>query len=87
MGFIMDGLDAEAYDRTYKDSQLVVRIAHYFRPKTRIIVFLTVLIVLSSLLDTAFPLLVSQGLDALTSSTATRTAILLVVFILVSGIL
>ena len=87
MGFIMDGLDAEAYDRTYKDSQLVRRIIGYFKPKTRIIIFLTILIVLSSLLDTAFPILVSQGIDALTSSAATQTAILLVTFILISGVL
>ena len=32
MGFIMDGLDAEAYDRTYGDRQLVRRIMGYFRP-------------------------------------------------------
>ena len=33
MGFIMDGLDAEEYDRTYTDRQLVGRISRYFRPK------------------------------------------------------
>ncbi|GAC1394380.1 MAG: ABC transporter ATP-binding protein [Ktedonobacteraceae bacterium] len=87
MGFIMDGLDAEAYDRTYKDSQLVKRIINYFRPKTNIIIFLTLLIVLTSLLDTAFPILVSQGIDALTSSKATQTALLLVMFILIAGVL
>ena len=87
MGFIMDGLDAEAYDRTYKDSDLVRRIVAYFRPKAGLIVFLTVLIVLNSLLDTAFPVLVSQGIDALTSAKATQTALLLVLFILLSGIL
>ncbi len=32
MGFIMDGLDAEAYDRKYTDRDLVRRIARYFRP-------------------------------------------------------
>ena len=32
MGFIMDGLDAEAYDRTYSDRQLLNRITRYFRP-------------------------------------------------------
>lgn len=32
MGFIMDGLDAEAYDREYKDSQLLGRIFGYFKP-------------------------------------------------------
>ena len=32
MGFIMDGLGAEAYDREYEDSQLLERIIGYFRP-------------------------------------------------------
>jgi ATP-binding cassette subfamily B protein len=32
MGFVMDGLGAEAYDREYKDSQLLRRILRYFRP-------------------------------------------------------
>ncbi len=27
MGFIMDGLDAEAYDRNYSDRQLIARSA------------------------------------------------------------
>ena len=32
MGFIMDGLDTEAYDRTYSDTMLIRRIAGYFSP-------------------------------------------------------
>jgi hypothetical protein len=32
MGFIMDGLDAEAYDREYTDRQLLARIIGYFKP-------------------------------------------------------
>ncbi len=87
MGFIMDGLDAEAYDRTYKDSQLVRRIINYFKPKANIIAFVTALIVLNSLLDTAFPVLVSQGINTLTSPMATQRAILLVLFILLAGTL
>ena len=31
MGFIMDGLDAEDYDRNYSDGELVKRILGYFR--------------------------------------------------------
>ena len=33
MGFIMEGLDAEDYDRTYRDRALLRRILGYFRPK------------------------------------------------------
>ena len=32
MGFIMDGLDAESYDRSYSDWALVKRILLYFKP-------------------------------------------------------
>jgi len=32
MGFILDGLDTEAYDRTYRDRDLLRRIVGYFRP-------------------------------------------------------
>jgi hypothetical protein len=35
MGFLMDGLDAEAYDRKYNDRELVRRIAGYFWPQGR----------------------------------------------------
>ncbi len=87
MGFIMDGLDAEAYDRTYKDSLLVKRIIRYFRPHLRLILFLTALVVFSSLLDTAFPLLIASSINNLIASHALQTALLLVAFILLSGVL
>ncbi len=57
MGFIMDGLDAETYDRTYKDNQLVARIIGYFRPQLTVMLIVAVLVVLNSLMDTAFPIL------------------------------
>lgn len=87
MGFIMDGLDAEAYDRTYKDSALIKRIAAYFRLHMRVIVFLTFLIISTSVLDTAFPILVARSIDTLTSSRTLQTAALLVGFILLAGAL
>ncbi|HZU02737.1 MAG TPA: ABC transporter ATP-binding protein [Ktedonobacteraceae bacterium] len=87
MGFIMDGLDAEAYDRTYKDSQLVRRIIGYFRPKLGIMVLVAVLILLNSGLDTVFPILVARSIDTLMSAKALQTALLLVGFVLLSGVL
>lgn len=87
MGFIMDGLEAEAYDRTYSDRQLVARIIGYFQPKLRIMIFVAVLIVLSSLLDTAFPILVSNTLDALNTSRTLQTAGSLIAIILITAVL
>jgi hypothetical protein len=34
MGYVLDGLDTEAYDRNYTDRDLVSRIVGYFRPYT-----------------------------------------------------
>ena len=87
MGFIMDGLEAEAYDRTYSDSHLIARIIGYFRPKLPMMIAVAALIILSSLLDTAFPILISFGIDAVVASVAARTIAVLIIAILISGVL
>ncbi len=87
MGFIMEGLDAEAYDRAYSDGQLIKRIISYFRPKARIMLIVAGMIVLASLLDTLSPILISSGIDLVVASPALRTILLLVGAILLSGIL
>jgi ATP-binding cassette subfamily B protein len=65
MGFIMDGLDAEAYDREYTDRQLLTRILGYFRPHLATMSGVAALIVLNSLMDAAFPFLIARSLDRL----------------------
>ena len=65
MGFIMDGLDAEAYDREYKDSQLLARILGYFKPHLSVMAIIAVMIVLNSVMDAAFPFLIARSLDRL----------------------
>src|ERR1017187_7894244 len=87
MGFIMDGLEAEAYDRTYSDRQLLARIIGYFRPYVLIMLFVAVLVVLTSLMDAAFPILISQSLDSLAATKSLQTTIFLVIAILVTGAL
>jgi ATP-binding cassette subfamily B protein len=87
MGFIMDGLDAEAYDRTYKDRDLLVRISRYFRSYTKIIILLTLLVVFSSLLDAAFPLIIAHSIDNLVVEHAQQTALFIGSFILLTGVL
>jgi ABC-type multidrug transport system fused ATPase/permease subunit len=69
MGFIMDGLDAEAYDREYKDRQLIARISGYFRPHLRTMGLVAGLIVLNSVMDAALPFLIARSLDRLEGAT------------------
>ena len=68
MGFVMDGLDAEAYDRSYSDRDLVRRIAGYFRPHARTMAAVGGLVALASLVETVIPLAVSRGIDLLAGS-------------------
>ena len=65
MGFIWDGLDAEAYDREYTDRELLRRIIGYFRPHLRAMILVAVLIVLNAVMDAAFPFLIARSLDRL----------------------
>jgi len=93
MGFIMDGLGAEAYDREYKDRQLLERIIGYFRPHLGTMYLVAIFIVLNSVMDAAFPFLIARGLDRVDTGTADlsqtiwqRTA-WLIAAILISGAL
>lgn len=87
MGFIMDGLDAEAFDRTYSDRSLMARIIGYFRPKLPVMILVAVLIILNSLLDTAFPILISRSIDTLVTTKTLQAVGPLIAIILVTGVL
>ncbi|HZG69638.1 MAG TPA: ABC transporter ATP-binding protein, partial [Herpetosiphonaceae bacterium] len=68
MGFILDGLDQEAYDREYSDRVLVRRIVAYFRPHARTMATVAGMIVLASTVDMGVPILISRGIDALAAT-------------------
>ncbi|MEX1018649.1 MAG: ABC transporter ATP-binding protein [Litorilinea sp.] len=87
MGFIMDGLDAEAYDRTYSDRELLGRIGDYFRPHYTQMLTVAGMIVMQSGLDAVLPLLIARGIDTLADATSFRAVIWLLLAILASGIL
>jgi ABC-type multidrug transport system fused ATPase/permease subunit len=69
MGFIMDGLDAEAYDREYTDRQLLKRILGYFRPHLPVMGTIAIMIGLNSVMDAAIPFLIARSLDQLEGAT------------------
>jgi ATP-binding cassette subfamily B protein len=87
MGFIMDGLEAEDYDRTYNDRDLLRRILSYFRPKFGAMVVVAVMIVLGSLGQAAVPLLASWGVDAIQDGTIGDVAWPLTAALLLIGVL
>lgn len=74
MGFILGGLETEDYDRQYGDRELLARILTYFRPYTRAMVLVGVMLTLNSAATTAGPILIARGIDIL-SQTPTTTGI------------
>jgi len=63
MGFVLDGLETESYDRTYSDRQLVDRIVRYFKPHSRKMVVVAIALALNSAAGTAGPILISRAID------------------------
>jgi len=87
MGFIMDGLDAEGYDRSYSDRQLLSRIFDYFRPHVATMGFVALMIVLDSLMSAVLPILIARGLDTIAIDGSAQRTGLLIAAILASGAL
>jgi ATP-binding cassette subfamily B protein len=72
MGFIMDGLDAEAYDRTYTDGELLWRIAAYFKPELGRISAVVAAVTLNSVMNLALPVVISRVLDQVQTNLSTQ---------------
>jgi ABC-type multidrug transport system fused ATPase/permease subunit len=92
VGFIMDGIAAEGYDRTYSDAQLLRRIGSYFRPHLTTMLGVGGAIVLGAGLDAALPILVSVGVDRVLAEGFDRTSLVersgwLLAAVLAAGVL
>lgn len=87
MGFILDGLEAEEYDRSYHDRQLVRRIVAYFRPERWRMLGVSVVIVLSSVFSMVLPIYISRVLDDLDRNIRDADLTIITVIVTVLGIL
>ena len=81
------GLDAEGYDRSYSDAQLVRRIAGYFRPHTGTVLLVAGMVALGSLAVTVTPVIISRGITLLTGNPAAQTLLALAGIVTLLGVL
>jgi len=86
MPFILDGLDSEDYDRSYKDKDLLRRIVRYFRPYRRHVILASTMLALNSAAGTAGPILISKALDLVKKDPSTRAFLLLSLGVLLLGV-
>ncbi|MEX2541528.1 MAG: ABC transporter ATP-binding protein [Trueperaceae bacterium] len=90
MGFLMDGLSGEAYDRTYSDGQLLVRILRYFRRYLPMMLLVATMILLAASMGAALPILLAGAVDRVAGSVGAgnelwRRAAPLILGVLVAG--
>ena len=88
MGFIMDGIGAEDYDRTYGDRELVRRILSYFRAEGRRMLIVSLAVAAAAVLTTALPVVMSRAIDLVAAPGAaagTIAAIVVAVALLNAG--
>lgn len=85
MGFILHGLDTEAYDRNYSDRELLSRIISYFRPHRRKMILAAVVITLISVARTGGPILISKGIDIMAETPKIEATLLLTGGVLLLG--
>lgn len=62
------GLEAEEYDRSYADAELVRRIVAYFRPQWRKVALVAAMVSLVSLASTITPIVISRSIDLLSGN-------------------
>lgn len=65
---IMGGLNAEEYDRSYSDQELVRRISAYFRPHLKKVALVASMVTLVSLAGTVTPIIISRAIDTLANN-------------------
>ncbi|MDY6878554.1 MAG: ABC transporter ATP-binding protein, partial [Chloroflexota bacterium] len=86
MGFVLDGLDTEAYDRNYSDRELVSRIVGYFRPYTRRMIVVAAMITLNSAVGTGGPIIISKAIDAVVANPSPGIMLLMAASVLLMGV-
>jgi ATP-binding cassette subfamily B protein len=86
MGFF-SGLEAEHYDRTYSDKQLLKRMGDYFRPHAGKLWGIGILSFLTAVAGAAVPLLLARAMDALGGVLTDTQIYIVVAIVFASGFL
>ncbi len=81
------GLDAEEYDRTYKDRTLIQRIFSYFAPYKRYMLIVVLFLTLSSLITSFVPLITSIAINNINDSAGFGYLVFLIILIFSFNIL
>ncbi|HSK65893.1 MAG TPA: ABC transporter ATP-binding protein, partial [Anaerolineales bacterium] len=85
MGFFT-GLNEEKYDRQYSDRELLRRIFSYFKPQTRRMTWIIVLVVALAVIGAALPVVVARMVDLLEGQASLEAISLVSLAVLLLGV-
>jgi ATP-binding cassette subfamily B protein len=86
MGFILDGLETESYDREYSDRELLVRIIRYFLPHGRNVLLVAVVLAINSLSGSGVPIAISSAVDIVSKDPSVNRMALACSIVLILGV-
>ena len=86
MGFILDGLDTESYDREYTDRELLARIIGYFLPHRRRVAAVALVLAVNSLAGSGVPIAISNVVDTVAENPALSSMALACGIVLLLGV-
>jgi ATP-binding cassette subfamily B protein len=85
MGFILDGLDTESYDREYSDRELLRRILEYFKPHRRKVALVALMLTLNSIAGSGGPIMIANAIDLVSESPTLDRMLLATALVLLFG--
>ncbi len=85
MGFILNGLDTESYDRKYRDRDLLLRIIGYFQPYKKQMGWVAIALTLNAAAGMGGPVLIAKAIDVISASPTTASILLMTLGVLILG--
>lgn len=85
MGFVLDGLETESYDREYRDRDLLLRILRYFRQHARRMIVVAVVLTINSAAGSGGPIAISRAIDAVGADPSLRIMLIACGVVLLLG--
>jgi ATP-binding cassette subfamily B protein len=85
MGFILDGLDTESYDREYSDRELLRRTLTYFKPHRRKVALVALMLTLNSIAGSGGPIMIAKAIDLVSASPTLERMLLATGLVLLFG--
>ena len=85
MGFF-SGLDTEAYDREYKDRELLTRILEYLKPHRSKLFWISFFLIVVASASASLPLMISDGVGRLALDQGDQVIIILLALVVVAAV-